>query len=61
MNVKSRLERLKKQLPGSGVGLVLLGNDGCQATRGKMQAHFPTEEEAISVLKPCKSIGIIDV
>lgn len=61
MNVKSRIERLKKQFPGSGIGLVILGNDGWTATRGKMQAHFPTEEEAISFLKPCKSIVIIDV
>ncbi len=61
MNVRARIERLQKQFPGNGVGLVIFKDDGWTATRGKMQAHFPTEEEAISFLKPCKSIVIIDV
>ena len=61
MNVRARIERLQKQFPGNGVGLVIFKDDGWTATRGRMQVHFSTQDNALAVLQPCENIIIIDV
>ena len=60
-NIESRLDRLKRAIPGPGVGIMCQTEDGWTAYRGARQRDFHSEEQAHAFLGPCKTVIVVDV
>ena len=62
MELKRRIQQLQKQMPSlPPVGLAIRQTDGWTAVRGKVQASFDTQEQALAYLRRCGHVILIDV
>lgn len=60
-NIESRLDRLKRAIPGPGVGIMHQTETGWTVYRGALHRDFHSEEQAHDFLKPCKTVIVVDV